>query len=837
MSIPVPSLDDRSFDQLVKEVRSRVPVHTPEWTNLNESDPGVTILELFAFLTENLLYRSNRIPEANRLKFLSMLGIGLQPPSPGLGLVTITNEKGPLGPPSFPVPAGTEVKAGQVPFVTTNPLAVLPVESAVYYKQPQDPDQATKDQYQLIYQTFLTADTETLSYYKPVSLDPPQTGKPDPVVDLGDPVGGTIDRSLWIALLGQKGAPRSDVRRALAGQTLSIGVFPAAAVPGRVLPPMTTETGDIDPGLVVEIAAPEPNPSDPLDAAGTGLGGGAASYARLPLTYAEPVLESPGILQVTLPAYEKLLLWDFDPEEEGTGDFPPRIDDADVSSRLVTWIRLRYPPLAEDAAVAAGAPVDTSTIDSSGGCGCGGAAPKGPVTVVPETSATAGGSAPSPPDLSLAGCSCDCSDSVTSTSAITARATSKITWAGVNATRVVQAVGVTQEYLGLATGTPFQSCTVANAPVLSGSLQGAPSVEGIRVEVQDIDGAWQTWHEIDDIFAAGPEDRAFTFDAASGRITFGSGLNGLRPIRSASMRASYWYGGGTKGQVAIGAVKRSVLLPGGYAIANPLPTWGASAGESTADGEAAITRWLRHRDRLVTSDDFHDLTRRTPGVDLGRVEVLPLFNPEQTGPPQNWPGMVTTMVIPRSDPVRPKTPVPDRLFLNAVCDWLSPRRLVTTELHVRGPVYVPVWVSIGVVTLPGQVPSIVNQAVTDAVQTFLSPLHGGLPTAPQDDGLLEAPSRAGTGWPLGIAVRAQDIEAIATRVPGVRYVDAVLMATTDADGVVLSPVDTLSLSGLQLPAATVFCGPAPAVDPASLIANSQPIAQSSVAVPVVPDTC
>src|SRR5215471_18902897 len=99
MTIQVPALDDRSFTQLVKEVRARVGVHTPEWTNLNESDPGITLVELFAFLTENLLYRSNRIPEANRLKFLSMLGIALQPPTPGVGLVTIDNTKGPLQPP------------------------------------------------------------------------------------------------------------------------------------------------------------------------------------------------------------------------------------------------------------------------------------------------------------------------------------------------------------------------------------------------------------------------------------------------------------------------------------------------------------------------------------------------------------------------------------------------------------------------------------------------------------------------------------------------------------------------------------------------------------------
>lgn len=806
MTIPIPALDDRSFAQLVREVRARVPVHTPEWTNLNESDPGVTMLELFAFLTENLLYRSNRIPEANRLKFLSMLGISLQPASPGIGLVTISNDKAALD--MHPVPTGATVTAGQVPFLTCNPLAVLPVAAAVYYKQPQQLDAATLAQYQLLYQTFLESDTDVLTFYRSVALDPPATGKPDPVVDLGDQVSGTIDRSVWVALLGQAGASPSDVRRAIAGQTLSLGIYPEAAVPGQVLPPLHTDVGTIDPGLVVEIAAPEPNPADPLDTAGTGLGVGGPRYTRLPVTYAEPVLESPGLIHVTLPAYEHLLRWDFDPEEDGTGDFPPRIDEAAVAERLVTWIRLRYPPLAEEVVTTHSAPEPAAEPSSE------------------------------PTDLSLAGCGCEDADPFPSAPVgATGTATGRITWVGVNATRVVQAVTVPQESLGLAPGTPFHVVRLANLPVIGASLPGVPHVTGVQVEVQDIDGTWTTWHQIDDIFAAGREELAYTVDAASGTITFGSGLTGLRPPRGAKIRASYWYGGGPQGQIAIGGIAKSPTLPGGFAVANPVPTWNASAGESVVDGEAAITRWLRHRDRLVTMEDFTDLTRRTPGVDLGRVETLPLFNPTVSGPPQEWPGMVTVMVIPRSDPVRPKSPVPDRLVLGAVCAWLTPRRLVTTELHVRGPVYVPVWVSIGITTLPGRVPSIVQQEVTRAVEAFLSPLTGGLPAETVDDGLIGVRPRTGTGWPLGVSLRAQDIEAVATRVPGVRYVDTVLLATADPDGTVRSPVDTVQLSGLQLPAATVFCGPPPPIDPATLIAGSQTISTSVVPVPVVPDTC
>ena len=83
---------------------------------------------------------------------------------------------------------------------------------------------------------------------------------------------------------------------------------------------------------------------------GSGYGIGPANYARLPITYADPVLQAPGVVQVTLPPYQQLLLWNFDPEEEGTGDYPPRVDDATVTARLVTWIRVRYPPLPDSAA-------------------------------------------------------------------------------------------------------------------------------------------------------------------------------------------------------------------------------------------------------------------------------------------------------------------------------------------------------------------------------------------------------------------------------------------------------------------------------------------------------
>src|ERR671936_372809 len=126
MPIAIPSIDDRRYQALLDETLARIPVHNPEWTNFNRSDPGVTIVELFAFLTENLLYRANQIPERNRLKFLSLLGVPLEPPSSARGLVQVVNEKGALE--TVTLNAGLELRAGTVPFRIRAAFDVLPVE-------------------------------------------------------------------------------------------------------------------------------------------------------------------------------------------------------------------------------------------------------------------------------------------------------------------------------------------------------------------------------------------------------------------------------------------------------------------------------------------------------------------------------------------------------------------------------------------------------------------------------------------------------------------------------------------------------------------------------------
>ena len=86
MPISLPQLDDRTYDSLVEEARGLIPAYAPEWTNHNASDPGITLIELFAWLSEILIYRLDRVTDANMRVFLRLLNVPDWTPASGTTL-------------------------------------------------------------------------------------------------------------------------------------------------------------------------------------------------------------------------------------------------------------------------------------------------------------------------------------------------------------------------------------------------------------------------------------------------------------------------------------------------------------------------------------------------------------------------------------------------------------------------------------------------------------------------------------------------------------------------------------------------------------------------------
>jgi predicted phage baseplate assembly protein len=134
VSLPAPNLDDRRFQDIVDEAKRRIPRYCPEWTDHNVSDPGIALVELFAWMTEMTLYRLNQVPDRLYVKFLELVGVELFSAVPARTdlLFTLT------APRAEPVrvPAGTQVSTERggdeepVVFLTEDELRIVQPELA-----------------------------------------------------------------------------------------------------------------------------------------------------------------------------------------------------------------------------------------------------------------------------------------------------------------------------------------------------------------------------------------------------------------------------------------------------------------------------------------------------------------------------------------------------------------------------------------------------------------------------------------------------------------------------------------------------------------------------------
>lgn len=126
--LPKSDLDDRTFKDLVDECILRIPRYCPEWTNYNPSDPGITLIELFAWLTDQMLLRFNQVPRRNYVAFLELLGVRLQAPVPAQ--TDLTFYLSAALPDPYTIPSGVELATLRtetdpaIVFSTDRPLVI-----------------------------------------------------------------------------------------------------------------------------------------------------------------------------------------------------------------------------------------------------------------------------------------------------------------------------------------------------------------------------------------------------------------------------------------------------------------------------------------------------------------------------------------------------------------------------------------------------------------------------------------------------------------------------------------------------------------------------------------
>jgi predicted phage baseplate assembly protein len=326
MPIRPPALDDRSFDDLVDDLLARIPAHTPEWTNPRLGDPGRTLVELFAWLTDTLLYRANLIPERQRLEFLRLLGLQMRPAVAARGLVSIVLDEDTAFPVSLQ-PFAT-VK-GPVAFETRSELTVLPVTAEAYHKRSLTEREAgdLADVVDGLRQVYRLDDRPVP--YVTTALFPGGAASAEGF----DVVQSAVDGSLWLALLAAKPELVDAVKETLGGtaearqQLLSVGVAPSIKVPALF--------EDIGPRARI--------PHVWEMSTGREISGEPEYLTLEPLDGTEGLTRR-GVVRLVLPRADDIGAPSNDVHlvpDAGVGDRPPRLDDPDKAARLVAWLRLR----------------------------------------------------------------------------------------------------------------------------------------------------------------------------------------------------------------------------------------------------------------------------------------------------------------------------------------------------------------------------------------------------------------------------------------------------------------------------------------------------------------
>jgi predicted phage baseplate assembly protein len=105
-----PNLVLQQYQDILTALQLRIPGYTPEWTDWNESDPGTTLLELFAFIGESMGYRLNQVPAACYQKFVELIGMQPLPALPSVAYLSFTPTPASPAVPIF-VPQGTAASA------------------------------------------------------------------------------------------------------------------------------------------------------------------------------------------------------------------------------------------------------------------------------------------------------------------------------------------------------------------------------------------------------------------------------------------------------------------------------------------------------------------------------------------------------------------------------------------------------------------------------------------------------------------------------------------------------------------------------------------------------
>lgn len=809
MPIVSPVLDDLRYDRVIEELLRRIPVYAPEWTDYNDSDPGITLIQLFAYLTEQVGWRLNQVPEKTHVELLKLLGVRLEPARAAKTHVAFL-----LGNPAMQ--PGMILDAGSRVSRKTSPPVIYETDAA-YDLVPAEPRViiATKHPY----------------LWDLLRLDEVGNHEPAPSdSDLPSEIPAKVTRWMTVAWDGKDpkvgdmpvepivAAPLSTAGEELKYWWLGIthddmrdAGFLGAAV---TLTIQFDDDEQPDPRKSIEctpilpVAEPAPPPIDWL-------------------AYYDPDAETMrAVAGRIVDATDKLA-------HSGTIKFTVPVKLGGIPDPLWANLREKFPPDGPLPDVCAAMTAELISGLPTGSTWDPGAFSTALTNAVDAATAAAAEIKPAVPHpLAPA-----LHDPATITSwlrigPLDGLAKKKLRHVGFNVVAMTQTETVRNLLLGRSDGRPGQVVKLGHQNVLKDSLQLAIKESG------DPAALLTTWQRVDALEACGPFDRVYDLDPEAGLVTFGDGKHGrippLVPKGGNIIALSYKHGGGVAGEAAVGAITQSMVqLTGLMGIVNIVVATGGADAETLEHAKLRARKELSTRSRAVTATDFEWIALRTPDVRVARAIVIPRrrplpdsFTPAQLeakqaaekvaastkqvlcipcvspgalvgtgapssvtpiaapayapvtcGPPLPWApagiddelvaaGVVTVVVVP--DPPPPDAanppkwvlsePLPTPSFMRAVCRQLDCHRLVTTEVRIAPPQYCRLCeVVVSVRAKPGYSRLALADAVAQMLGTWLDVLKGG------DDG---------TGAPFGGQVHVADLVARVLRVTGIDRVES-----------------------------------------------------------------
>ncbi len=721
MKIPLPNLDDRRWSDLVDEGRSLIPTYAPDWTDHNVHDPGITVMELLAWVAEMDIYQLNRISDEHKRKFLALLGVTPEPPRAARNVLSFALKQ--TNPRELPVGAqffARDLSGSPVPFRLLETVTVVPGQLETV--QVKD-----RDGFHDVANRLLTG--EQVPIFGPV----PEIGG-EIYFGFSQPLDVNTPISLYFQFGG--GHSGADERRRILEESEARR---RACSPPSIGCDANSRQTEID---ITEETQRLLRNNRVRTVWEFFSGTGATGWQPLGQDAVEDDTSAftlDGRVQFRLPAVmvKKIvgrrasfyLRCRF---EAGAYDAPPQLSavvlNGAMSEQAVPLAMKLF--IAKEAGIRGTEPAPAQQtnirfrLDEHG--------------VISRLSF---GAEPNDPQF-------------------TVLAFQKPTPADFG---TLTLEGVT---LGGGDGAPNQEFNLTNFPVQQSSL----TLLSLETTGTPPRPEWRRWTLRQDFDASKRSDAHFLLDATKGTLIFGDGEKGRVPQPDAAFFTIYNWTRAENGNLSghepmefINGPFNRALIPNldqvieeFESITNAMSSI-AGAPAETLDGAATrAIKMLNQTNRAVTLKDYERLALATPGTQLARAEARANRHPSFACLKAT--GLITLVVLPNMPVTRP---TPSGGLKRAVASYLQNKRVIGTRVVVVGPDYLEISVLAKVKAFAGVSRTNLQQKIIAALNNFLNPLTGG----PE-----------GTGWPLGRDLYRSEVMQLIDQIVGVDNVVSLELA-------------------------------------------------------------